>query len=311
VESLRFLPLLHAPGPFASVYFEDSEGWRGLRDQLEEQGADESVTAHIEKTVLQPCAPAGFGGRAVVAGTNGVVLDEHLLRPVAAPVVRVSELPYIVPIVERGFAQPNYLVAVIDHTGTGITAHVNGSRTSEAVDDFSAFGAVFVVGEVRSRSDLVAALPDCVGERAIPLQVGAGNSGRSVHDVEEIHRAIDAAFHRLQLGMIDHAAARFDAEVGRKSGRAAEGLGPVCSALRQGAVETLIVGKIGDATVVTDRGLTALAPNAEVLFKQGAAPAKTLRADEALPLFAISAGAAVVCTDERIAPADGVAAVLR
>lgn len=310
MESVCFRQLLHAPGPFASVYFEDSQGWSGLREQLEEQGADESVTAHIEKTVLQPRSPAGLGGRAVVAGTNGVVLDEHLLRPVAAPVVRVSELPYIVPIVERGFEQPNYLVAVIDETGTDITAHVNGSRTSEAVDDFSAFDAVFVVGEV-SRSDLVAALPDSVGERAIPLQVSAGNSGRSVDDVEEIHRAIDATFLWRQLRMIDHAAARFDSEVGRNSGRAAEGLGAVCSALRQGAVETLIVGKIGDATVVADRGLTALAPDAEVLSKQGAAPAKRWRADEALPLFAISAGAALVCTDERIAPANGVAAVLR
>ena len=36
-----------------------------------------------------------------------------------------------------------------------------------------------------------------------------------------------------------------------------------------------------------------------------------LRADEALPLFAISVGASLVRTDERIAPADGVAVVLR
>jgi peptide chain release factor subunit 1 len=319
VQSARFRPLLDTPGPFASVYFEDSHSWRGVREQLEEQGVDDSVTADIEKTVLRRRAPAGCGGRAVVAGANGVVLDERLLRPIIAPVVRVSELPYLVPIVERGFEQPNYLLAVVDHAGADITAHVNGSRCSEAIDDFSEddfseFAAVFVVGQMRSRSDLVAALPDRVGERAIPLQVGAGNSGhggRGDHNVEEIHRAIDATFRRRQLRVIDHAAARFDAEVGRKSGRAAEGLAAVCSALRQGAVETLIVGKIRDATVVTDQGLTTLAPNAEVLSEQGAAPAKTLRADEVLPLFAISAGAALVCTDERIAPADGVAAVLR
>jgi peptide chain release factor subunit 1 len=41
------------------------------------------------------------------------------------------------------------------------------------------------------------------------------------------------------------------------------------------------------------------------------APATTLRADEALPLLAISVGASLVRTDERIAAADGVAAVLR
>lgn len=85
----------------------------------------------------------------------------------------------------------------------------------------------------------------------------------------------------------------------------------MCSALSQGAVDTLIVGDIGDATVVADEGLTMAAPNADMLSKQGAAPAKTLRADEALPLMAISVGASLVRTDERIALADGIAAVLR
>lgn len=47
------------------------------------------------------------------------------------------------------------------------------------------------------------------------------------------------------------------------------------------------------------------------MSEQGAAPAKTLRADEALPVSAISVGAALVRTDERISPADGVGAVLR
>jgi hypothetical protein len=76
-------------------------------------------------------------------------------------------------------------------------------------------------------------------------------------------------------------------------------------------VDTLILGEIGDATVVSDEKITTVAPNANVLSEQGAAPAKTLRADEALPLFAVAVGAALVRTDERIAPADGIAAVLR
>jgi peptide chain release factor subunit 1 len=88
-------------------------------------------------------------------------------------------------------------------------------------------------------------------------------------------------------------------------------LDAVCSALRQGAVDTLILGEVGDATVVADEDLTTVAPNANVLSEQGAAPAKTLRADEALPLFAVAVGASLVRTDERIAPADGIAAVLR
>jgi hypothetical protein len=47
------------------------------------------------------------------------------------------------------------------------------------------------------------------------------------------------------------------------------------------------------------------------LLKQGAGAARTLRAEEALPMFAVTVGASLVRTDERIAPADGVGAVLR
>jgi peptide chain release factor subunit 1 len=87
-----------------------------------------------------------------------------------------------------------------------------------------------------------------------------------------------------RLNVIDDAAERFTAEIGRQSGVAAEGLGPVCPALRHGAVETMIIGHIEDATMV---------------------------ADEALPLLAISVGASLVRCDERIAPADGIGAVHR
>ncbi len=362
MESDRFRQLLDTPGPFASIYFEDSHDthdadtqldlrWRALREALGEQGADEAVTTEIEHAVMDLRPPIGRSGRAVVAGATGVILNEHLLPPTADTVVRVSELPYIVPILELGFEQPNYLLAVVDHTGADITAHVNGTLRSETVDgggwpvhkaaaaetagygrpqlrteeaarknvravadrvsefvDDAPFDTVFVVGEVRSRSDLLAALPDRIGERTVPLQVGARHSG---HSFEEIRRNIEAWFMRQRLRMIDAAAERFTAEVGRQSGLAAEGLDAVCSALRQGAVDTLIIGEIDDATVVADEGMTTVAPNANVLSEQGAAPAKTLRADEALPLLAISVGASLVRTDERITPADGIAAVLR
>lgn len=73
----------------------------------------------------------------------------------------------------------------------------------------------------------------------------------------------------------------------------------------------MIIGEIEDATVVADAGMKTVAPSADALSEQGAAPAKTLRADEALPLLAISVGASLVRTDERITPADGIGAVLR
>ncbi len=180
-------------------------------------------------------------------------------------------------------------------------------RVTELVDE-TGVGAFFVVGEVRSRSDLLVALPERVLGRAVPLKVGARHSG---YDVDEVQHAIESWFVRRRLRAIDDAAERFGAEIGRRSGRAAQDLGAVCSALRQGAVDTLIVGDIGAATVVADETPSSVAPNADVLSEQGAAPAKTLRADEALPLLAISVGASLVRTDERMASTDGVAAALR
>lgn len=362
MDSQRFRDLLETPAPFVSVYFEDSHNthdaadqldlkWRALREQLERQGVNDSVTADIEHAVLDLRPPIGWSGRAIVAGAGGVVVNEHLLRPTATTVVRVSELPYIVPIVEHGFETADYLLVVVDHTGADITVQTDGSLRTETVDgggypvhkasgaetagygdpqprteeaarknvravadrvtelfDEGAADAIFVVGEVRSRSDLLAELPERTLVKAVPLQVGARHSG---HDFTEVQKSIETWLQQRRLSEIDDAAGRFGAETSRQSGLAAEGLGAVCSALRQGAVDTLIVGDIGDATVVADEGLTTVAPNADVLSEQGAAPARTLRADEALPLFAISVGASLVRTDERIAPADGIGAVLR
>lgn len=362
MESQRFRKLLDAPGPFASVYFDDSHDthdaeaqlelkWRAVKEELEKQGAEQSVIDRIESAVEDLRPPIGRSGRAVIAGANGVLINEHLARASATSVVRVSELPYLVPILEQSFDHPDYVLVVVDHSGADITTHVGGTLRSEAVDggghpvhkaagaenagygdpqqrteeaarknvravadrvaelvDDKGIEVVFVVGEVRSRSDLLSALPQRLQDRAVALEVGARHSG---HDFGEIEQAIEAEFLKRQLRTIDEAAQRFTAEIGRDSGLAAEGLDAVCSALRQGAVETLIIGDIGDATVVADEGLTTVAPNENVLSEQGAAPDKTLRADEALPAFAISVGAALVRTDERIAPADGVAAVLR
>jgi len=363
MRSDRFRPLLDRPGPFASIYFDDSYDtqdaatqldlkWRSLREELERQGADESVTAEIGRAIMDLRPPIGRSGRAVVASAAGVVLNEHLHRPTAEPIVRVSELPYLMPIFEHGFDERDYVLVVVDHAGADITTHVNGTLNSETVDgagypvhhaagaetsgpgdpqprseeaarknmravadrvrelmDDKSIEVLFVVGEVHSRSDLLARLPERIRDRAVQLQVGARHGGL---DYDEIERAIEAESARRRLRVIDDAAEHFTAEIGRQAGLAAEGLGPVCSALRQGAVDTMIVTEqIDDLTVVADENMTTIAPNADVLSEQGAAPGKTLRADEALPAFAISIGASLVRTDERIASADGVAAVLR
>jgi Bacterial archaeo-eukaryotic release factor family 2 len=362
MQSERFRPLLTAHGPYGSVYFDDSHDaedartqvelkWRGLREQLERQGAQPALTDSLERAVIEKDPLAGRGGRAIVATAEGVVVDEQLIRPTAAPVVRVSALPYIVPVVEHGVDHPAYVVVAVDHTGGDISLHRDGDATSEAVDgggypvhkahgaetagygdpqpraeeagrkniravadrltrvvDDAAPEIVFVVGEVKSRSDLVAELPERVESRIVQLRVGARHGG---FDDADLRDAIDQEFARRRVTVIDEAAQRFQAEIGRGSGLATEGLAGVTAALRAGAVETLIIGDIGDATVVAGDDLATVAPNPNVLSELGTPPTQTLRADEALPMVAISTGATLVRADERIAPADGVAAVLR
>jgi hypothetical protein len=344
------------------VYFEDSHDtedakaqidlkWRGVREQLERQGAAPALTERLERAIAETYPSIGRGGRAIVAGAEGILVNEHLIRPTTAPVVRVSSLPYIVPVVEHGVEHPTYVVVAVDHAGGDISVYRDGAIASDEVDGggypvHKAHGAetpgfgdpqpraeeqrhkniravaervtsvvdevapevVFIVGEVRSRSDLVAELPDRVVSRAKQLHVGARHSG---FENDELRAAIDEQFQLRRATAIDQAAQRFTAEIGRRSGLATEGLAGVTAALRAGAVETLIIGDIGEATVVAGDDLNTIAPNPDVLSELGAAPIQTLRADEALPMLAISTGATLIRTDERIAPADGVGAVLR
>jgi hypothetical protein len=362
MRSEHFRPLLTSHGPYGSVYFEDSHDtedaraqidikWRGLREQLERQGAAPALTDSLERAVVGMYPSIGRGGRAIIAGAEGVLVNEHLIRPTAAPVVRVSPLPYIVPVVEHGLEHPTYVVVAVDHAGGDISVHRDGGVTSDEVDGggypvHKAHGAetpgfgdpqpraeeqrhkniravaerltsvvddvapevVFVVGEVRSRSDLVAELPERVLSRVTQLHVGARHSG---FEDNELRDAIDEQFQLRRTAAIDQAAQRFTAEIGRGSGLAAEGLAGVTAALRAGAVETLIIGDMGDATVVAGDDIKKVAANPDVLSELGTAPSQVLRADEALPMLAISTGATLIRTDERIAPADGIGAILR
>ncbi|BBY40365.1 hypothetical protein MMAN_44990 [Mycobacterium mantenii] len=102
MDSQRFRKLLDAPGPFASVYFDDSHDthnaeaqlelkWRAVREELDRQGAGATVIGQIEDAVMNLRPPIGRSGRAVVASADGAVINEHLARPAAIDVVRVSD----------------------------------------------------------------------------------------------------------------------------------------------------------------------------------------------------------------------------
>ncbi len=342
MSSKRFRQLVEAPGPFASIYFEDSHDtqnaaaqldakWRDLHRQLEDQGADVALISRVERAVVSARPPVGRSGRGIVAGAAGVLVNEHLISPPVATVVRVSELPYVVPLLESGIVHTTYVLAAVDRVGADITLYQGDTVRSDTVDaggypvhkapesastgygdpqhrgedqhrveeavrknvcavadrltevlDGSEAEAVFVVGQDRSRAELIADLPERVTARVVDLPVGARNTGVD----DEVRHAIEAEFERRRIAVSREAAERFRAE----------GHGPAspskvslrCAALREGAVETLIIGDLGDETVVASDDLMTMAPNADVLSEHGAAPRRTLRADETLPFVAIT-----------------------
>ncbi|QHE69584.1 Rv2629 family ribosome hibernation factor [Rhodococcus sp. WAY2] len=167
---------------------------------------------------------------------------------------------------------------------------------------------IFVIGEVQSRTQLLATLPERSRAAAVALESGSRSAGAGTVDV---HRAIDQELARRRLAVIDDAADRVRAESGRASGLAAEGLDAVTAALRAGQVETLLIGDLENRTVLVGDTPTWVATNADQLSEMGSTVEVTRRADEALPFAAVATGATLIRTDERLTPADGCAALLR
>jgi hypothetical protein len=357
----RIRSLMAASGPFVSVYIDDSRAvtdpttqlgatWRDLCKRLEDEHAEPNVIASLEQAILHDQPAVGHQGRAVIATHDGILIEEHLATPPPGTVARVSEYPYVLPLLEFGVGRPSYLIAAVDRAGADITVHrgalthletVSGGgfpvhkpvsagwngygdlqhTTEEAVRinvravarriaelvDVSGVEVVFVCGAVRTRSDVVAALP----KRLLPrvCELVAGPFGHRVRE-QEVTDLMDTEFRRRRdaelVGVVD----RLNTERGRGSGLAAEGIAEVCAALRYGDVDTLIVGDLGDATVVVGQDLTMVAADADMLSELGEAPSRVARADEALPYAAISVGAALVRAPG-IDAVDGIAALLR
>jgi hypothetical protein len=362
MRSERLKWLVKAEGPFASVYFDDSHDtadaveqletkWQDIRKELEALGASGAVIGKLEEAVLHHRPAVGRRGRAVIATSDQVLVNEQLITPPPATVVRLSDYPYIVPLIELEVQRPTYVFAAVDHTGAEVTLHQGGTIRSTTIEGagypvhkpvtagWNGYGdlertteeairmnsraiadeltrlvdeadpeVVFVCGEVRSRTDVVAELPERVAERVSQLHAGTRRSGI---DSEEVRHLTTAEFARRRGIEMTEIADRFEAEIGRDSGLAAEGLAAVCQALRDGDIGTLIVGQLGDATVVTGKALTTVAPDADVLSGLGEPVERVARADEALPFTAIAVGASLVRADNQITPADGIGALLR
>lgn len=362
MNSGQAVRLAAAQGPFASIYYDDSHEthdaatqlkvkWHDLRRELEDQGADAALVALLEQAVAEARPPiGGRSGRGLIAGAHGVLIDEQLGVAPATAVVRVSDLPYVVPLVRYGRAAKAFIVVAVDHVGADFTLHDGTKIRSETVDaggypvhksagaDVNGWGdsqhrveeairkniravadrlthefdrcdteAVFVVGQDRARAELLSYLPERAKACVVEPHVGARHTG--VDDA--VSHAIAAEFENRRQRIAGEIAKRFRAEAGRRSGIAVEGLAGVCAALREGAVATLIIGDLANQTVVASDAPNMIAVDADDLSTFGAAPTRTLRADEAMPFAAMTDGATLAYADDGLEMRDGVGALLR
>lgn len=139
---LAFLsPLLHRPGPWASVYFDTTHATedaarrqelraRGARDQLAEAGADAATRDALYEALvaLEPTDP----GRALFATGGEVVLDAPLsAAPPSSSLAYWTALPRIGPLLEYARQEPPCLVAYVDRSGADLQLR-RGNETRAA-----------------------------------------------------------------------------------------------------------------------------------------------------------------------------------
>lgn len=357
----RFRHLVDATDPFVSVYFDDSHDTadaaaqldarlRDIRKRLEDASVDNAVIEAIDAAVRAKHPPVGRSGRGLILSGTRVVLDQHLAVPPVSTIIRVSDLPYILPVVENGIPHTAYLLVAVDGTGGDIELYDNGRSGSQTVDgsgypvhkahkaETSGYGGPegrveeAVRRNIREVAEHVTKVSDDSGadvvfitgevaaraellaelpERVAQKAVQLQGGGRAAGtDPAEVAHEIAEEFTARRLAVVQDAVERFNA--GHGAGLAIEGLADVIAALRDGSVDTLIISDLGETTVVADHDQLMLSgPDVATVSDLGGSPDRVLPADEALPLLAVTCGASMVPAGGLLSPADGVAAVLR
>lgn len=339
--------------------------WRALAEALAEQGCDDKTIAALGDAVTGGPPVVGTAGRVLVASEGTVVLDRMLPAPPRREIARLAPLPHLAPLLAQAPATVPHLTVVADRLGADVTAygesatpvaedeitgtdhHVhkvpgggwahrryqqrveetwerNARQVVDRIDELvREIGAELVVlgGEVRARAALTDALPERL--RAITVQTDTGGraDGAAVEPfTAEVHRLVRQRTLERHADVI----ADYATELAH-GGRAAEGLAAVLRALRQAAVDTLLLvdDPSSDATLWIGPDPIQLATDPAELRALGVDEPEQDRVDAAVVRALVATGASlVVLDDEAFAsevlggaqvtpPRDGVGALLR
>ncbi|WP_058853694.1 baeRF2 domain-containing protein [Nocardia jinanensis] len=292
----------------------------------------------------------GRTGRVLIADAESVLVDRRLPTPPQPEIVRVSALPYLLPLIEQGAGEVPHAVAVVDRVGsdmygvdeqgevvdesiegTGHPVHKvrHGGGWSHRsmqrrVEETVRRNADEVAGELtrvarRVHAEVVVVAGEVATRSAVRRALGA--TGARVVEVEAGSRAagsddaeLDGAVRELVAEQAEQrraeVVARFDKAHGRDEGLAVTGLSGTVSALLASNAENLLI----NSAALGDRTVRLPAEPLRDPAALGAlrsATGATCRADEALPVAALVRGGTVTPVGEQAAPPEGVGALLR
>lgn len=325
--------------------------WQDIRRGLLHQGADNVIISMLEPAVRQQLSLAGPRGLiaspdgvhiAAAAGypRSGLPLTRVSALPYVLPLINgdLWHPSFLFVAVDKEGAE---LTAHHNHRrirretlhGEGFPVHkaatagLNGygdfqhsveeavriniravaARVAELADQIGA-AVIFVSGQARTRAQLMAELPKRFATSVVALPSGASGQRLADHDAQEF---IDEVLRTRHATEMQHLSDTFAKERGNQSGRAVDGLRAVCAALRDGNVETLLIGELGATAVLLGTDPTSVATDADTLSELGQAPSAVVRADEALPFAAIAGRSAIEYAHGDLTLTDGVGALLR
>ncbi|ROP37601.1 Vms1/Ankzf1 family peptidyl-tRNA hydrolase [Saccharothrix texasensis] len=352
--------LVRHRGPFASVYLDASHDtedaaeamelrWRGVREELAGQGADDATLDVMQEAVLTPVP--GKPGRALVAARGRLLLDRVLPRPPAVETTRWSDRPHLLPLATWTEPAVPHVVVMVDRAGADLHGYDGrGERAGEvpgdghpphevprggwshrrlrkAAEDTAGRDAARLAAEVdRLVTDLDARLLVLGGEvgaradvreelsprcRDVLIEVGGASPAEGADDAAFDH-AVRSLVAQYQSDLDNDVVEEFTAEAGDPHGRAVQGLAPVVEALREAKVAALLLSDpaLGDRTVWSGDDPAQLALREQDLRGLGVEHVGERRADEALGTAAAVTGAQVVFTDAA-GLREGVGALLR